>query len=165
MFMIIGLFLAILAGAFVSLQNIFNSKVSEHAGPWETTILVLGLGSVASFIIGLLIEGRYLFVLQNMQLWYWFSGLLGIGVVTCLVLSIKMLGPTFAISIVLTSELGFALLFDTFGWLGLEKVPFTINQLVGVLIIVCGIYVFKFNVFSSKATNANTASTGKRRTS
>jgi bacterial/archaeal transporter family-2 protein len=148
--MIIGLMLAVIAGAFVSMQNIFNSKVSEKAGPWETTILVLGLGTVASFTIGIIVEGKDLFILPNMQPWYWFSGLLGIGVVSCLVLSIRLLGPTFAISIVLTSELGIALLFDSLGLLGLEKVPFTLNQLIGVLIIISGIYIFKFNVFSKR---------------
>jgi bacterial/archaeal transporter family-2 protein len=154
--MIIGLLLAVIAGVFISMQNIFNSKVSEHAGAWETTILVLGLGSLASFVIGLLFEGKDLFVLQNMSLWYWFSGLIGIGIITCLVLCIRILGPTFAIAIVLTSELGFALLFDTFGWLGLEKVPFTLNQLLGVLIIMLGIYVFKFNVFNKPVITTKT---------
>ncbi|OZM55779.1 hypothetical protein CIB95_15565 [Lottiidibacillus patelloidae] len=146
--MVIGVLLAILAGVLVSMQNIFNSKVSEKAGPWETTVLVLGLGALASFTFGLMSEGRNLFHLPNMELWFWFSGLFGIGVVTSLVLSIRLLGPTFAIAIVLTSELGIALLFDSLGWLGLAKVPFTLNQLIGVLIIISGIYVFKFNVFN-----------------
>jgi transporter family-2 protein len=29
------------------------------------------------------------------------------------------------------------------GWLGLEKVPFTPKQLIGVLVIVSGIFIFK----------------------
>ena len=143
--MILGLLFAILAGALVSLQNIFNSKVGEHAGSWTTTTLVLGLGFVASFTIGFLFEGKQLFLLQNMKTWYWFSGLIGIGVITCVVQGIKLLGPTYAISIMLTSQLGFALLFDTFGWMGIEKVPFTIQQLIGVLVIVAGILIFKMS--------------------
>jgi bacterial/archaeal transporter family-2 protein len=152
--MVIGITFAIVAGIFISMQNIFNSKVSEHAGPWETAILVLGLGALASFIIGLFVEGTNIFVLENMELWYWFSGLFGIGIITCIVICIRLLGPTFAIAIVLTSELGFALLFDSFGWLGLEKVPFSWNQLFGVLVIVSGIYVFKFNLFNKTAVKA-----------
>jgi bacterial/archaeal transporter family-2 protein len=155
--MVIGIIFAVVAGIFISVQNIFNSKVSEHAGPWETAILVLGLGALASFIIGLFVEGTNIFVLENMELWYWFSGLFGIGIITCIVLCIRLLGPTFAIAIVLTSELGFALLFDSFGWLGLEKVPFSWNQLFGVLVIVSGIYVFKFNLFN-KAVKTKTVS-------
>jgi bacterial/archaeal transporter family-2 protein len=142
--MILGLLFAVVAGSLVSLQNIFNSKVSEHAGSWATTTLVLGLGFLASLSFGLLFEGSDLFNLQHMQPWYWFSGLIGVGVVTCLVQGIRRLGPTYAISIALTSQLAFALLWDSIGFLGLEKVPFTFKQFIGVFVIVCGIIVFKF---------------------
>jgi bacterial/archaeal transporter family-2 protein len=142
--MILGLLFAILAGALVALQNIFNSKVNERAGSWATTTLVLGMGFLASLTFGLLFEGGKLSHLQNMQTWYWFSGMLGVGVVVCLVQGIKRLGPTYAIAIALTSQLVVALLGDTLGWLGLNKVPFTVNQLIGVLVIVGGIVVFKF---------------------
>ncbi|MGV3489087.1 MAG: DMT family transporter [Tuberibacillus sp.] len=141
--MIIGLFFAITAGACISLQNIFNSKVSEKAGTLVTTTLVLGLGCLSSFIIGFIILGKDLFIWQNMKPWYGFCGLIGIGVVTCLVLGFKYLGPTYAISIVLTSQLLFGLFYDFMGWFGLEKVPFNFKQLIGVLVIIAGILVFK----------------------
>ncbi|WP_422656954.1 DMT family transporter [Paenibacillus sp. EC2-1] len=142
--MILGLLLALVAGSLVSIQNIFNNRVNEHSGSWSTTALVLGLGFVASLMMSLLVEGKNTFsILHQMQPWYWFSGLIGVGVVICLVQGTKILGPTFAISIVMTSQLGFALLWDSLGWLGLEKVPFTMNQLLGVLIIIGGIIVFK----------------------
>lgn len=141
--MFIGLLLALAAGSLVSMQNIFNTKVNEHTGSWATTTLVLGMGFVASLTIGLLFEGKQMFTLQNMQPWYWISGLIGVGVVICLVQGTRLLGPTYAISIVLTAQLAFALLWDSLGWLGLEQVPFTINKLLGVLVIVGGIVVFK----------------------
>jgi bacterial/archaeal transporter family-2 protein len=153
--MVFGLVFAVIAGSLVSLQNIFNSKVNEKAGSWATTTLVLGLGFLASLILGLLFEGMNIFNLENMKPWYWFSGLLGIGVVSCIVQGIRMLGPTFAISIVLTSQLGFALLFDSLGLMGLEKVPFTMQQLVGVFVIVAGIIVFKWSEGREKVVVAN----------
>lgn len=141
--MMIGLILALIAGSLVSLQNVFNSKVSERAGSWATTTLVLGLGFLASLLLGVLFEGKHLFVLQHMQPWYWGSGMIGIGVVMCLVQGVRRLGPTYAISIALTTQLSFALVCDSFGLFGLEKVPFTSQQLIGVLVIVGGILVFK----------------------
>lgn len=141
--MMLGLLFALIAGSLISIQNIFNSKVNEQAGSWATTTLVLGMGFLASLTFGLLFEGKHLFILQNMKPWYWFSGIIGVGVVTCLVNGIRLLGPTFAVSIVFTSQLGFALLWDSMGWLGLEKVPFTPKQLIGVLVIVSGILLFK----------------------
>ncbi|MGA4721124.1 DMT family transporter [Fictibacillus nanhaiensis] len=142
--MLIGLFFAILAGILVGLQNIFNTRVNDHAGTWSTTALVLGLGFLASMTLGVVFEGTELFVLKNMETWFWFSGLIGVGVVVCLVQGTRLLGPTFAISIVLTSQLGSALMWDSLGLFGLEKIPFTSQQLLGVIVIIGGVVVFKF---------------------
>lgn len=142
--MLIGLLFAILAGILVGLQNIFNTRVNDQAGTWSTTALVLGLGFLASMTLGVVFEGKELFVLKNMETWFWFSGLIGVGVVVCLVQGTRLLGPTFAISIVLTSQLGSALMWDSLGLFGLEKIPFTSQQLLGVLVIIGGVIVFKF---------------------
>jgi bacterial/archaeal transporter family-2 protein len=141
--MAMGLLFALVAGTLVSVQNVFNSKVNEWAGRWATTTLVLGMGFAASFLMGLLFEGGKLLEPKPMEPWVWFSGLIGVGVVTCLVQGIKLLGPTYAVAVVLTAQLGFALLWDSFGWLGLDRVPFTLQQFIGVLVIVGGIVVFK----------------------
>lgn len=141
--MLLGLLLALVAGSLVGLQNIFNSRVNEHAGSWATTTLVLGMGFLASLTFGLIFEGSDLFALQGMQPWYWVSGLTGIGVVTCLVQGIRRLGPTYAISVVLTSQIVFALLWDSLGWLGLTRVDLSWKQVLGVLVIILGVAVFK----------------------
>ncbi|MEK3884580.1 DMT family transporter [Paenibacillus sp. PL2-23] len=138
-----GLLLAAFGGALVGLQNVFNKRVNERAGSWTTTTLVLGMGFAASLLMGLILEGVGLFNLQNMKLWFWFSGIIGVGVVVCITQGTRILGPTYATSIALISQIGFALWWDTQGWMGLEKVPFTVNQAVGVLIIIGGILTFK----------------------
>ncbi|MGO4547184.1 DMT family transporter [Paenibacillus sp. 2TAB23] len=159
--MIAGFILAITAGSLVGIQTIFNSKVSERAGSWATTALVLGLGFAASLGLGLLFEGKGMFALHDMQLWYWFSGVIGVGVVISLVNGIRLLGPTLGVSIMLSSQLGFALLWDSFGWLGLEKVPFTPAKLLGVLIIVGGIVLFKWSGGRQTAKSAETTKFGE----
>lgn len=139
-----GLLLAAFGGALVGLQNVFNKRVNEKAGSWTTTTLVLGMGFAASFLMGFLMEGAQLFELHNMKLWFGFSVIIGVGVVVCMTQGMKLLGPTYATSIALISQIVFALWWDTQGWMGLEKVPFTLNQATGVLIIVAGILMFKF---------------------
>lgn len=139
-----GILLAAIAGALVSMQTVFNNKVNEQTGSWTTTMLVLFMGFVASLLGSLIFEGKNTFTLQHIQLWYWFSGMIGVGVVFCLVQGMRRLGPTYAISIVLTAQLGTALLWDSLGWLGLEKIPFTPAKLIGVLVIIAGILIFKF---------------------
>lgn len=141
--MVVGLMLALVAGLLVGLQNIFNSRVNERAGAGVTTALVLGLGFLASLAFGLLFEGSELFALQRMKPWYWFSGLIGVGIVFCLVQGIKLLGPTYAVSIVLTSQLLFALVWDSLGLLGLTRVPLNLKQVLSVAVIAGGIVLFK----------------------
>lgn len=160
--MLLGLLFAIMAGTLVGVQNIFNSKVNEKTGSWTTTTLVLGLGFLASFMLGLFFEGWKMFDLQQMKGWYWFSGLLGIGVVAGIVQAIKHLGPTFAISIVLTSQLGFAVLWDSLGWMGLEKVPFTWRQFLGVIVIIAGAIVFKWSEGSEEKVEVINSKLGKK---
>lgn len=145
--MITGILLASLAGLLVSVQTVFNSKVNVYNNSWSTTTLVLGMGFLASFVLGFIVEGRGMFNLEGLKLWYIFSGLIGVGVVFCLVHAMKNLDPTFAISIVVTAQLGTALLWDSLGVLGLEKIPFSWNKLLGVIVIVLGIVVFKLGDF------------------
>ncbi|WP_338552216.1 DMT family transporter [Paenibacillus sp. KS-LC4] len=142
--MMTGIFLSLMAGALLSIQAIFNSKVNERAGTWATTTLVLGLGFLAALIIGFILEGKQLFVWKDMEPWFWFSGLIGVVIVMSLVQAMKLLSPTIAIAVVMTSEVLFALLWDSLGWMGLTQVPFTINKLLGVLVIIGGIFVLKF---------------------
>jgi transporter family-2 protein len=101
------------------------------------------MGFLASLTVGVLVEGQNLFALTGMKPWYWVSGLIGIGVVTCLVQGIRLLGPTYAVSIVLASQLVFARVWDSLGSFGLNKVALTWNQVAGVLVIIVGVVVFK----------------------
>ncbi|MNL34198.1 hypothetical protein D3C87_1561590 [compost metagenome] len=84
-----------------------------------------------------------MFTLRAMQPWYWGSGILGVGVIFGLVQSMRRLGPTLAVSIVLASQLGFAVLWDALGWLGVNQTPLSFKRLLGVLVIISGVLVFK----------------------
>ncbi|AFC27648.1 hypothetical protein PM3016_688 [Paenibacillus mucilaginosus 3016] len=142
--MLIGIILALAAGALVGVQNMFNNKVNQASGGWSTTALVLGMGFAASLVMGLVFEGTELFTVQPMQTWFWFSGILGVGVVTCLVQGVRRLGATLATAIAMASQLICALWWDSLGWFGLEQVPFTMQKGLGALLLIGGVLVFKF---------------------
>lgn len=140
--MVVGIILALSGGVFVCLQNIFNANVKQHVSVWATTALVLLLGFIASFIAGLAVNGMGLFRFEA-EPWFWFSGVLGVGVVVCVTQGVQILGPSRAISIVMVSQIFFGLMWDTAGWFGLEQVPFTWQSLLGVLLISAGILLFQ----------------------
>lgn len=155
--MVSGFLSALAAGSLVGVQNVFNSKVGEHVNPWATTAWVLGLGALASLTLGLFMEGAQMFTLRGLQPWHWGSGILGVGVVIGLVQSIRRLGPTVAVSIVLASQLAFAVLWDTLGWLGVTQTPLSLKRLLGILVIVAGVLVFKLGGREKPATASEPA--------
>lgn len=140
--MVVGIILALSGGVFVCLQNIFNANVKQHVSVWTTTALVLFLGFIGSFVVGLAVNGMGLFRFEA-EPWFWFSGVLGVGVVVCVTQGVQTLGPSHAISIVMVSQIFFGLMWDTAGWFGLEQVPFTWQSLLGVLLISAGILLFQ----------------------
>lgn len=141
--MALGILLAVVGGTLVCIQNTFNANVKKQVSVWSTTALVLGLGFAASFAIGMAVEGAGLFRFQA-EPWFWFSGIVGIGVVTCVTQGVQLLGPSRAISLVMVSQIFFGLAWDTFGLLGLEKVPFTWKSFSGVILISSGVLLFQF---------------------
>ena len=143
--MVMGMILAVTGGMLVCVQNTFNANVKQRVGAWATTTLVLGLGFLASLLLGLFSEGANLFRVDGMETWYWFSGILGIGVVMSVTQGVQLLGPSYAISIVMVSQILFASLWDTLGWFGLEAVPVTWKTVVGIVLIVGGVLVFQLS--------------------
>ena len=59
-------------------------------------------------------------------------------------MGIGSLGPTYAISIILVSQLIAAAVIDCFGLFGCECVKFTLKEYIGVAIMIIGIIVFKW---------------------
>lgn len=142
--MIVGMVLAAMAGAAISLQTVFNNKVNEKTGSWMTTTLALGMGFLFAFIPVVILEPQTLVQLVQMETWYWFGGVIGVGVVFSLVQAMKRLGPTFTISVVLVAQLGTALLWDSTGWLGLEQIPLSPMKVLGILLILAGVLLFSY---------------------
>lgn len=141
--MVLGLVSAVVAGALVGVQNVFNSKVGEHVDAWATTAWVLGAGALASLALGLSLEGAAMLAPRAMEPWYWACGILGIGVVIGMVQSTRRLGPTLAISLVLASQLAFAVAWEALGGWGVTRVPLSWQQWLGVGVIIAGVLVFK----------------------
>ena len=145
-----GIFFAILAGIFISLQTVFNTRVSEKVGSWATTTLVLGLGFLTSLPFFIVLDDSSLLSFGNVNRLYLFGGVLGVVLVFSIMKGISILGPAYSISIVLVSQISLAILIDTFGWFGFEKIPLTSSKLLGLTLMVLGIFVFKLNQRSNK---------------
>ncbi len=140
--MILGVLLALVAGAFIGLQNIFNRHLNEHVSSWFATTFVLLTGSIAALVIGLLIEGANIFNVSGMKTSYWFFGLVGVGVIYSMITAMKRLGPTKTVLISIIAQLTFSLIFDVTGFLTLPQVDLKWEDILGVIFIIMGVIIF-----------------------
>ena len=75
---------------------------------------------------------------------YLLGGVLGLVITVTVMLSIKGLDVTVAISAILIAQLLVAALIDGLGWMGQEKVPMGWKQYVGVALMLGGVVLMKF---------------------
>ena len=139
-----GIISSIIAGAAMSIQGVFNTRLSEKCGLFEANAFVQFTAFIfallAMFIFG---KGNILNVTKTNFL-YLTGGLFGIIITVFVMLGISSLKPTYAISVILISQLIFAAAIDAFGLFGTEKVVFNFKNYLGLGLMISGILVFKF---------------------
>lgn len=128
----------------MSLQGVFNTRVSEKIGLWETNVFVQGTGLILTFII-LLIAGNGNFkTIKEVNKLYLLGGALGAIIIFSVMLGISNMGPTCSISIILVAQLLAAGIIDSFGMFGADQIKFALSKFIGLGIMVVGIIVFKW---------------------
>lgn len=139
----LGFICALIAGAAMSIQGVMNTRLGEKVGVLETNALVQGVGFVLAILLA------WFFGKGNIRLigqapWYtWLGGVIAPIITVTVMLSIKGLSPTVAISAILLAQLTIAALIDALGWLGTEKTPFTWQKYAGVALMAAGVVMMK----------------------
>lgn len=139
----IGILISIIAGAAMSFQGVFNTRVSEKVGVWETTAIVQGIAFLLTLIISISCGDGCLKNLKDVNKIYLLGGALGVVITFTVIKGIKLLGPTYSISTILISQLTIAALIDAFGLFGCNQIRFTISKILGLVIMIAGIVIFK----------------------
>ncbi|MGL5085201.1 MAG: DMT family transporter [Clostridium sp.] len=135
---------AIISGISMSLQGVFNTRLGEKIGTWETNVLVQASGLLLTFIILMFFgKGNFRNIKEANKL-YLLGGVLGVLIIFTVMRSIGSMGTTYGISIILIAQLLTAATIDAFGLFGTEKIPFTPKEFIGVFIMLIGVVVFKW---------------------
>ncbi|PKM94248.1 MAG: hypothetical protein CVU84_12370 [Firmicutes bacterium HGW-Firmicutes-1] len=138
-----GLIFAILAGALMAIQGVFNTRLTESSSMWVANTVVHSTGLLLCILLWF-VTGRLPFepILKANKL-YFLGGLIGAVIVYTVVKSISNLGPTMSVMIFLSSQLIVAYLIELFGIFGTESIDFEFKKLIGMAIVIVGIIVFK----------------------
>lgn len=140
---LIGFLYASMAGLFISTQSVFNTKLNERIGLWETTVIVHLVGLVFGLIMVRLFGNGDFTKIIGVNKLYLSGGMLGVMIVYGVMQGVISMGASVAIGALVISQLVFATVIDSLGLFGMPKIPFTINKLIGGIIMILGLLVFQ----------------------
>lgn len=138
-----GFVCALLAGAAMSVQGVMNTRLGEEVGVLETNALVQLVGFVLALLVAFFFGHGDIRLLPQAPWYSWLGGVIAPVITITVMLSIKDLSPTVAISAILLSQLAVAALINAFGLLGAERLPFTWHKAVGVALMAGGVILMK----------------------
>ena len=137
-----GIIAALLSGALMSIQGVFNTEVTKQTGTWLTNSFVQCTGFLVCLIIWFFKERKKnppIEILTVEPKYY----LLG-GVITFTVIAgMSALGPAKAVMLIVAAQLIVAYLIEVFGIFGVEKSGFDWMKLLGTGLFLAGIILFK----------------------
>lgn len=145
----LGFICALIAGAAMSIQGVMNTRLGDKVGVLEANAFVQAVGFVLALIVAMIFGKGNIRLLPQSPWYSWLGGVIAPIITVTVMLSIKGLSPTIAISTILLAQLTVAALIDAFGVMGAEKVPFTWHKYVGVALMVGGVLLMKWNTSSS----------------
>lgn len=141
-----GLLIAMLSGALMSFQGVFNTEVTQKTSIWMSAAFVqltaLAVCVCAWFVSGR--DGNFRGFLQVQPRVCLLGGVLGAFITYTVIKSMEALQPARAVLFIVTAQLLAAYIIELFGWFGVDKQPFEWRKAVGMAIAIVGIVVFKW---------------------
>ena len=142
--MFISMITALISGLLMSIQGVFNTRVTEKSGLWFTSSIVHFVAFICCLVVLLFVRDANIEGFKTVNKWYLLGGVLGAGITYTVIVAISKLGPAYAVMLILIAQMSAAYLIEILGWFGTEKASFMWTKLVGFLIMIGGIIVFQW---------------------
>ena len=140
-----GFLIALLSGALMSVQGVFNTQVTKTTGLWVSNIWVQLSAFLACLAVWFLAGRADVTALAKVEPKYMLlGGVIGAGITWTVVKSMASLGPAKAALLIVISQLIVAYVIELLGMFGVEKQPFEWRKVIGMAIAVTGIVIFKW---------------------
>ncbi|MDY5576680.1 MAG: DMT family transporter [Lachnospiraceae bacterium] len=139
-----GFFIALISGALMSVQGVFNTAVTKASSMWVANCWV----QITAFLVcfaAWFFTGREsmakLFTVDNK--YTLLGGVIGAFITLTVIKSVNALGPAKSALLIVIAQLTVSYLIELFGLFGMEKAAFEWRKLIGLLIAVAGIIIFR----------------------
>ena len=142
----IGFFIAMLSGALMSVQGVFNTKLTESTSLWVANAFVQFTAFLLCIAAWLVTDRSSMRSLFNVEPKYFLlGGVMGAFITLTVIKSMDSLGPAKAVMLSVIAQLIVAYLIELFGLFGVEKQPFVWRKAIGALVAIAGFVVFKWD--------------------
>jgi transporter family-2 protein len=142
-----GIIISLISGVLMSVQGVFNTEVTKQTSVWLSAAFVqltaLLVCVAAWFFTGR--EGRIAGLVQVHPRYMLLGGVMGAFITYTVILGMNHLGPAKAVMLIVAAQLVAAYLIEVFGLFGVDKSGFDWTKLVGTLLFLAGIVIFKKN--------------------
>ncbi len=141
----IGFLIALISGALMSVQGVFNTQVTKASSIWTASAFVQLSALVVCLGAWLATDRSSLLQVFRVQPKYMLlGGAIGAFITYTVIRSMDLLGPARAVMLIVTAQLLVAYVIELLGWFGVEKQPWEWRKGVGMLVAVAGIIIFKW---------------------
>lgn len=140
-----GLLIAIISGALMSIQGVWNASVTKQTGIWTATGFVQ-FSALLVCVAAWFLSGRekgMSALLQVSPKYFLLGGILGAFITYTVIKSVQILGPAKSAMFIVTAQLIVSYVIEVFGLFGTEKVPFSWQKLCAAAVTVSGVIWFK----------------------
>lgn len=141
-----GFLIALLSGALMSVQGVFNTQVTKSTGIWVSNGWVQ-LSAFALCVVVWLATGREsVSTLWEVRPHYMLlGGVIGAGITWTVIQSVSALGPARSALLIVIAQLAVSYLIQLFGLFGMDQEPFSWKKAGGLLLAVSGIMIFQLS--------------------
>lgn len=140
-----GILIALLSGALMSIQGVFNTEVTKQTSLWVSSAFVQ-LTALMVCLAAWLITDRtnFMRLAQVEQKYMLLAGVIGAFITITVVKSMGSLGPARAAMLIVISQLIVAYVIELLGIFGVDRQPFEWRKVIGMGISIIGIVIFKW---------------------
>ncbi|MBR1743260.1 MAG: DMT family transporter [Lachnospiraceae bacterium] len=141
-----GMIISVISGILMSVQGVFNTEATKQTSVWVSASFVqltaLFVCIMAWFVTGR--EGSFPEIL-HVKPWYMLlGGVLGAFITYTVIIGMNHLGPAKAVLFIIAAQIIAAYLIELFGLFGTKKADFDWLKLVGVIVFIGGMIIFKW---------------------
>lgn len=141
----IGFLIAILSGALMSVQGVFNTQVTKTSGIWLASAFVQFTALIVCVAAWLIKERTPITSLFLVQPKYMLlGGVIGAFITITVIKAMDMLGPAKAVMFIVISQLIVAYVIELLGMFGVEKQPLEWRKIIGMVVAIVGVILFKW---------------------